>query len=51
VTDHADNINTVHVPWNRNVLTAIWIPQFFFLLFGMAVLPYEIYDVISIQGL
>merc|ERR1712098_498945 len=34
-----------------NVLTAIWIPQFFFLLFGMAVLPYEIYDVISIQGL
>lgn len=51
MTDHADNINTVHVPWNRNILAAIWIPQFFFLLFGMAVLPYEIYDVISIQGL
>ncbi|PVH75126.1 hypothetical protein DL98DRAFT_518777 [Cadophora sp. DSE1049] len=51
VTDHADNINTVHVPWNRNLLVAVWIPQFFFLLFGMAVLPYEVYNVISIQGL
>ncbi|KAG4427862.1 hypothetical protein IFR05_016657 [Cadophora sp. M221] len=47
VTEHEDNINTVHVPWNRNILAAIWIPQFFFLLLGMTFLPMEIYEVIS----
>ncbi|KAK0117579.1 hypothetical protein ONS95_011914 [Cadophora gregata] len=49
VTDHADNINTVHVPWNRNLLAALWISQLLFLLFGLAVLPYEFYGIISIQ--
>ncbi|KAL2063087.1 hypothetical protein VTL71DRAFT_6159 [Oculimacula yallundae] len=50
VTEHEDNINTaIHVPWNRNFLAAIWISQFFFLLLGMAVMPYEIYEIISFQ--
>ncbi|KAH7323585.1 hypothetical protein BKA65DRAFT_511071 [Rhexocercosporidium sp. MPI-PUGE-AT-0058] len=49
VTEHEDNINTVHVPWKRDILATIWISQFLFLLFGMAVLPYEIYEVISFQ--
>ncbi|KAH6707813.1 hypothetical protein BKA61DRAFT_615829 [Leptodontidium sp. MPI-SDFR-AT-0119] len=49
VTEHEDNINTVHVPWKRNILAAIWIPQFFFLLLGMSLLPIEIYEVFSFQ--
>ncbi|CZT42956.1 uncharacterized protein RSE6_02926 [Rhynchosporium secalis] len=49
ITEHEDNINTVHVPWNRNILAALWIPQFFFLLLGMAIIPYEIDEIISFQ--
>ncbi len=40
-----------HVKWNRNFLTAIWIPQFLCLLFGMGVLPFHVADIVSFQFL